>query len=113
MSKYTRRDLLIAGGAAGAAATLGLGSASAQAWPNRPVTVICPWGGGGGTGAAARIVAAVLEKEMKQPFNVVNRTGGSGVVGHSGIATAAPDGYTPRLINADNPLQTSPVLTPQ
>jgi tripartite-type tricarboxylate transporter receptor subunit TctC len=31
---------------------------------------------------------------MGQPFNVVNRTGGNGVVGHSAIATAAPDGYT-------------------
>ena len=38
--------------------------------------------------------AALLEKDLGQPFNVVNRTGGSGVVGHSAIATAAPDGYT-------------------
>ena len=87
MRKYTRRDLLVAGGAAGAVATLGVGSARAQAWPNRPVTLICPWGAGGGTDATARIVAAVLEKELKQPFNVVNRTGGSGVVGHAAIAT--------------------------
>ena len=101
MTKYTRRDLLIAGGAAGAAATLGLGSARAQAWPNRPVTIICPWGAGGGTDATARIVAAVLEKELKQPFNVVNRTGGSGVVGHSAIATAAPDGYTLGIITVE------------
>jgi tripartite-type tricarboxylate transporter receptor subunit TctC len=35
-----------------------------------------------------------LEKELKQPFTVINRTGGSGVVGHSAIAEAAPDGYT-------------------
>jgi tripartite-type tricarboxylate transporter receptor subunit TctC len=101
MPKFTRRDLLIAGGAAGTAATLGLGSARAQAWPNRPVTMICPWGAGGGTDATARIVAAVLEKELKQPFNVVNRTGGSGVVGHSAIATAAPDGYTLGMITVE------------
>ena len=71
------------------------------AWPNRPVTIICPWGAGGGTDATARIVAAVLEKELKQPFNVVNRTGGSGVVGHSAIATAAPDGYTLGIITVE------------
>ena len=94
MERYTRRDLLIGGGAASVVATLGLGTAHAQAWPNRPVQIICPWGAGGGTDATARIIAAVLEKELKQPFNVVNRTGGSGVVGHSAIATAAPDGYT-------------------
>ena len=38
---------------------------------------------------------------MKQPFNVVNRTGGSGVVGHSAIATAAPDGYTIGIITVE------------
>jgi tripartite-type tricarboxylate transporter receptor subunit TctC len=69
------------------------GSAQA-AWPERPITLIVPWGAGGGTDATARIIGSLLEKELKQPVNVVNRTGGSGVVGHSAIAGAAPDGYT-------------------
>jgi len=64
------------------------------AYPDRPVTLIVPWGAGGGTDATGRMIASLLEKEMGQPFNVVNRTGGSGVVGHSAIATAKPDGYT-------------------
>ena len=101
MRRTTRRDFLIGSGTAGAAATLGLTSARAQTWPNRPVTIICPWAAGGGTDATARIVAAVLEKEQRQPFNVVNRTGGSGVVGHSAIATAAPDGYTLGIITVE------------
>jgi tripartite-type tricarboxylate transporter receptor subunit TctC len=101
MKKQTRRDLLIVGGGASVAATLGIRPARAQTWPNRPVTIICPWAAGGGTDATARIVAAVLEKELKQPFNVVNRTGGSGVVGHSAIATAAPDGYTLGIITVE------------
>jgi tripartite-type tricarboxylate transporter receptor subunit TctC len=63
--------------------------------------VICPWGAGGGTDATARIVAALLEKSFGQPFNVVNRTGGSGVVGHSAIATAAPDGYTIGMLTVE------------
>lgn len=67
--------------------------ANAQ-YPDRPITMIVPWGAGGGTDATGRIIAAVLEKELGQPINVVNRTGGSGVVGHSAIAEAAPDGYT-------------------
>jgi tripartite-type tricarboxylate transporter receptor subunit TctC len=102
MTKLTRRQMLAAGAATGAAATLGLTPAGAQAaYPNRPVTVICPWGAGGGTDATARIIAAVMEKELGQPFNVVNRTGGSGVVGHSGIATAAPDGYTLGMLTVE------------
>jgi tripartite-type tricarboxylate transporter receptor subunit TctC len=56
--------------------------------------MVVPWGAGGGTDATARIVAALMEKEMGQPVNVVNRTGGSGVVGHAAIASAQPDGYT-------------------
>ena len=45
--------------------------------------------------------AAGLEAELGQPVNVVNRTGGSGVVGHSSIATAEPDGYTIGLITVE------------
>ena len=40
------------------------------------------------------MIGSLLEKGLGQPVNVVNRTGGSGVVGHSAIATAKPDGYT-------------------
>lgn len=101
MRRATRRDFLIGSGTASAVAALGLKPARAQTWPNRPVTIICPWAAGGGTDATARIVAAVLEKEQKQPFNVINRTGGSGVVGHSAIATAAPDGYTLGIITVE------------
>ena len=76
-----------------ALAALGAAGANA-AWPERPVTLIVPWGAGGGTDATARIIGSLLERDLKQPFNVVNRTGGNGVVGHSAIATAPPDGYT-------------------
>ena len=79
--------------AVGVTALVAATTACAQ-YPNRPVTVIVPWGAGGGTDYHARTMAALLEKELKQPFIVVNRTGGSGVVGHSAIAEAAPDGYT-------------------
>lgn len=84
--------------AAGAIASLTLVAAAlpvaAQGYPTRPVTLIVPWGAGGGTDATARIVGSLLEKEIGQPVTVVNRTGGSGVVGHSAIASAPPDGYT-------------------
>jgi len=97
------RDALkrILGTAALAACALaGVGNANA-AWPERPVTLIVPWGAGGGTDATARIVGSLLEKELGQPVTVVNRTGGSGVVGHAAIASSPPDGYTIGLITVE------------
>src|SRR5204863_7678804 len=83
-------------------ALLVIAATTAQAqYPQRPVQLIVPWGAGGGTDATARIIAALLEKELKQPFNVVNRTGGSGVVGHDAIARAPADGYTIGLITVE------------
>ncbi|WP_135470699.1 tripartite tricarboxylate transporter substrate binding protein [Crenalkalicoccus roseus] len=100
MQTLSRRTLF------GAAAGLGAASlarpALAQArWPARPVTMICPWAAGGGTDAVLRIIAAGLERELGQPFNVVNRTGGNGVVGHAAIASAQPDGYTLGMLTSE------------
>jgi len=71
------------------------------AYPERPITLIVPWGAGGGTDAVARLIGVELEKELGQPVNVVNRTGGSGVVGHQAISTAKPDGYTIGIITVE------------
>ena len=100
MTRLTRRAF--AASAAAAAAGLRLARpAFAQAYPTRPVTIVVPWGAGGGTDAVARIIAALLEKDLGQPFNVINRTGGSGVVGHAAIAAGAPDGYTLGMITVE------------
>ncbi|MEP7301018.1 MAG: tripartite tricarboxylate transporter substrate binding protein [Caldimonas sp.] len=87
--------------AVAALAALVVSTLAAAAYPERPITLIVPWGAGGGTDATARIIGALLEKELKQPINVVNRTGGSGVVGHSAIAQSPPDGYTIGLITVE------------
>jgi tripartite-type tricarboxylate transporter receptor subunit TctC len=85
-----------------AVALSALGGAPAQAeYPERPITLIVPWGAGGGTDATARILASMMEQRLGVPVNVVNRTGGSGVVGHSAIATAAPDGYTLGIVTVE------------
>jgi tripartite-type tricarboxylate transporter receptor subunit TctC len=90
----------LAGGAAVALTALGIAPAQA-AYPERPITLIVPWGAGGGTDATGRILASMMEKELNVPVNVVNRTGGSGVVGHSAIATATPDGYTLGVVTVE------------
>ena len=78
-----------------------VGGASAQQFPDRPITLIVPWGAGGGTDAVARMIGSLMERDLGQPVNVVNRTGGSGVVGHAAIAAAAPDGYTIGMITVE------------
>ena len=66
----------------------------ALAFPDRPVQVIVPWAAGGGADTVTRIFADGFEKELGVPVNVVNRTGGGGLTGHTFIANAQPDGYT-------------------
>jgi tripartite-type tricarboxylate transporter receptor subunit TctC len=70
-------------------------------YPVRPITFIVPWGAGGGTDAVGRMMATLLERDLGKPVNVVNRTGGSGVVGHQALATAKPDGYTIGIITVE------------
>jgi len=83
------------------------------AWaPNRPVQLICAWAAGGGTDRIARMVGILLEKEIGQPVTVVNRTGGSGAVGHTAGATAAPDGHTITIVTVELDMMHWMGLTP-
>ena len=67
LAKITRRVLL---GTALAAVASG---AMAQKYPDRPITLVVPWGAGGGTDAVARMIGSLMEKDLGQPVNVVNR----------------------------------------
>jgi len=93
------KSLGIAAAAVGMVAVTS-GSALAK-YPERPIQIIIPWGAGGGTDATGRMIGTVLQKELGVPVNVVNRTGGQGVVGHSAIATADPDGYTLGVVTVE------------
>lgn len=64
------------------------------AWPERPISILIPWGPGGGADQLARAMQPLLEQELKVPINIVNRAGGSGAVGHVAMAQAPADGYT-------------------
>lgn len=78
-----------------------VGTMAFAAYPEKGVTVVCPWGAGGGTDRVARFMAAELEKAYGQPFVVVNKTGGGGAVGHGAGAYAKPDGYTVTLLTLE------------
>src|SRR5829696_4715685 len=88
MTSFTRRGFVASVSTVLAGSVVGLKPSFSQSnYPNRPITLICPWGAGGGTDATARIIAQVMEQKLNQPVNVVNRTGGNGVVGHTAIST--------------------------
>lgn len=74
---------------------------AALKYPTRTVTFICPWSPGGGTDRLTRFMAEKLQEYFGKPFVVVNKTGGSGAVGHNAGAMARPDGYTITMITLE------------
>jgi tripartite-type tricarboxylate transporter receptor subunit TctC len=65
-----------------------------EPFPTRPITLVAPFPPGGVADLTARPVAAAMEKTLKSPVGVVNKTGAAGAVGMQSVATARPDGYT-------------------
>ena len=63
-------------------------------FPNRPITMIVPYGAGGGSDQLTRAMSSALEKVIKVPVTVVNKPGGGGVAGLTDFFAARPDGYT-------------------
>ncbi len=65
-----------------------------DAYPAKPITMIAPFPPGGVADIVGRPLAASMEKTLKQPVLVVNRSGAGGAVGTTAAAKSAPDGYT-------------------
>jgi tripartite-type tricarboxylate transporter receptor subunit TctC len=79
---------------AGLSASLAAGRASAQAYPNKPITIIVPFAAGGPTDLMARLVGERMAKELGQQFIIDNTTGAAGTIAVGKAVRAAPDGYT-------------------
>ena len=86
--------------------------AAAQAYPNRPVTLVVGFGAGGATDLGARLLATHGQRHLGQPIVVENRVGGSGVVGTDFVRRARPDGYM-MLMSRGAPATISPALEPR
>lgn len=67
-------------------------------FPDKDLTLIVPWSAGGGTDTIARALVKNAKKHIGVNVNVVNKTGGQGVVGMGATKLARPDGYTVGLI---------------
>ena len=92
-SRFTRRDMLRATAAAGAAGAMPLAFAQ-SGWPAKPVMMVVPFPAGGGTDAFARPLAAQFAKQTGKQLIIDNRGGAGGTVGASIAAKQAPDGYS-------------------
>lgn len=71
----------------------GLPAVNAE-YPEKPVSVIVPWGAGGGMDVPTRLLADYVSKQWNQQIQVVNKPGASGVTGTLEVIQSGPDGYT-------------------
>jgi tripartite-type tricarboxylate transporter receptor subunit TctC len=91
--------------------TVGWGNAQQQPpnYPNRPITLICPWAPGGGADIQTRAFAVVAPKYFGQAVVVVSKPGASGSVAHNAYKNEKPDGYT-LIITGNSPSTVFPNL---
>src|SRR5882724_12256921 len=89
---------------------LACGSALAQTYPSRPITVVVPFPAGGPSDVVARIVADQMGKVLGQTLVIENVGGAGGTLGSGRVAAATPDGYT-LLAGSMGSHVAAPVLT--
>ena len=88
--KYARAIALILA----AAFTLTAAAASAQTYPNKPITLIVPYPPGGATDAISRIIQDSMSQSLGQQLIIENIGGAGGMIAAARAARATPDGYT-------------------
>lgn len=99
-----RRRMLLSTGATLSVAVAG--TAQAQAWPAKPVTIVVPFVAGGSSDIVARGLAEFLRKRFGNSFIIENRAGATGNIGVAAVTKAAPDGYT-LLVSTSGPAATN------
>ena len=84
------------------------GSAGAQSYPTKPITLVVPFSAGGPTDVVARLLGAAMGKTLGQTVLVENKTGAGGTISATYTARATPDGYT--FLIHHNGMATAPAL---
>src|SRR5262245_43822285 len=85
-------------------------AASAQTYPDRPITLVVPYPAGGGNDVLGRIVAERMSKALGCTIVVENRGGAGGTIATRQVAKSPPDGYT--MLIATSSLAINPALYP-
>ena len=86
-------------------------AAAQGTWPDKPITVVVPFGAGGGVDAGARIVMPRLAERLGQQIIIENVPGASGTIGTQRVARAKPDGLT-LLFAVASPINVAPLVSP-
>lgn len=76
--------------------------ASAQDFPNRPITMVMPYAAGGPGDTITRLFAGAMQKHLGQQIVVDNTAGASGSIGTAKVARSQPDGYTLLMIHVSH-----------
>lgn len=94
MSRELTRRTFVKAAAAAAVFMPYVTRASAQAWPTKPIRIVCAYPAGGQTDLFARVYGEFLARELGQPVVVDNKTGAGGITGALEVKSATPDGHT-------------------
>jgi tripartite-type tricarboxylate transporter receptor subunit TctC len=78
-----------------------IGSAVAETFPSRPITIVAPYPAGGLFDAIARVLAESMRGKLSQSVIVENVGGAGGSIAVGRVARAAPDGYTIAIGSGD------------
>jgi tripartite-type tricarboxylate transporter receptor subunit TctC len=84
-------------------------SASAQGYPNKPITILVPFGPGSGTDVITRIIAQPLGVALNQSMVIETKPGANGAIAATQAARSAPDGYT-LFMSTNSPHSAAPSL---
>jgi tripartite-type tricarboxylate transporter receptor subunit TctC len=92
---------------------LNIGSAAAQVYPVRPITIINPFPAGAPLDTIARVVGERMRVSLGQPLIIDNVTGAAGTIAVGRVARAAPDGYTISIGNFSSHVLTGAIYSLQ
>ncbi len=95
------RSLRVAGAALLVAAGISE-TAIAQSYPTRPIEMIVTWGPGGGADVTGRMLARLIEPELKVSIPVENVAGATGMTGLMKLINGQPEGYQVAIVTADS-----------
>jgi tripartite-type tricarboxylate transporter receptor subunit TctC len=80
-----------------------------QAYPNKPITMVVPFGPGSATDTITRVIAQPLAAALRESIVIENKPGANGAIAATYVARAAPDGYT-LLMSTNSPHSAAPAL---